>query len=144
MIPPLIRATQAVLNRVETRLRAAPFSGGDRGGRSRIFVVVDRWSRHEPNLDDVTVLVELEAVRDRRRGPVCFCMASPAKRLEVMLIERDERVVYVARRKVSLVVDDHARRTAPYTKPRVPLEDICSRAPPRGRLVKGFRKGPHI
>lgn len=114
------------------------------GGESIVFVVVDRWSRHEPGLYDVPVCVEREAVRDRRRGPVRFCMASPAKRLEVMLIERDERVVYVARRKVSLVVDDHARRTAPHTKPRVSLEDILSRTPPRGRLVKGFRKGPHI
>lgn len=68
------------------------------GGESRVFVVVDRWSRHERGLDDVSVCVELEAVRDRRRGPVRFRVASSAKRLEVMLIERDERVVYVARR----------------------------------------------
>ena len=53
-----------------------------------------------------------------------YRVASAAKRLEVFLVQRDERVVDVVRRERPLVVDDSPQSTATDAKPRVPLDDI--------------------
>ena len=136
-------ATRAVLKGVERRLRAPPLFRGEWGGRLIKFVVVELRPRHERGLDDVPVFVEREPVRYRRRGSVRYGVTSAAKRLEVFLIERDERVVDVVRRERPLVVDDSPQRTATDTKPCVPLDDIGPCTPPRRRLLKGFCKCPH-
>ena len=72
-----------------------------------------------------------------------YCVTRAAKSFEVVLVERDRRVVYVRRRERLYVMDDNARRSAPHTQAGVALEDIRASAPPCRRLVERACKCPH-
>ena len=58
--------------------------------------------------DNISVCIESEAVGKRRRSLVYQCVTRPANCLEVILAERDCRVVYVPRREFYLVMHDNA------------------------------------
>lgn len=58
--------------------------------------------------DNISVSIESEAVGERRRSLVYQCVTRPANCLEVILAERDCRVVDVPRRELYLVMHDNA------------------------------------
>ena len=62
--------------------------------------------------DYISVRVEREAISYRRRSLVYDCVARPAYRLEIILVQSNHRVVNVSRRELYLVMNDNARLSA--------------------------------
>lgn len=87
-------ATGAVLNVAEARLLTGYLFRRTPGGMWRC--------------DNISVCIESEAVCKRRRSLVYQCVTRPANCLEVILAERDCRVVDVPRRELYLVMHDNA------------------------------------
>lgn len=94
VLPPLMCAPGSVLPRIEARLLTGYLFRRTPGGM---------WC-----CDNISVCIESEAVGKRRRSLVYQCVTRPANCLEVILAERDCRVVDVPRRELYLVMHDNA------------------------------------